>query len=255
MIAKDELRRMAKIKRLSLENAEKDYVLDLLLFQIYGEFGNTLILKGGTSLYKLYNLNRFSEDLDFTLNKKRFNTDKFVSKVLKGLDLIGVNGRVKNIEQFSTETNIRLMIRGPLYDGSKESLCIITLNISHRERVQLVAKRELIVPVSREIPSFDVYVMDEIEILAEKVRAIMTRNKARDVYDIWFLLKRGVDPEISLIDRKLKIYKRKFLLSDFEKSIEEKRGFWDTDLRGLIIGSLPDFDETVREILRGFRDI
>ena len=37
MIGKDELHRIAKTKRLSIENAEKDYVLDLLLFQIYGE--------------------------------------------------------------------------------------------------------------------------------------------------------------------------------------------------------------------------
>jgi len=65
MIKKDELKKIADSKRLSMANTEKDYLLDILLFNISHELGNTLVLKGGTSLYKLYNLNRFSEDLDF----------------------------------------------------------------------------------------------------------------------------------------------------------------------------------------------
>jgi len=252
MIRVDELREIAAVRRLSLENAEKDYLLDLLLFHIYGEFGDTLVLKGGTAMYKLYSLNRFSEDLDFTLNRRRFDANGFVAKMLRLLALAGVEGKVREIGRFGTETNIRLAFRGPLYSGGRESLCHVTLNISQRERVQRSAKRELVMPVSREVPSFHVFVMDEAEILAEKVRAVMTRNKPRDVYDIWFLLKRGTRPDVGLIDRKLKIYGKRFSVTQFEKNVEEKRAFWKTDLRGLIMGDLPDFDMIKNGVMTGF---
>jgi len=248
MIKKDELEKIAQIKRISLENAEKDYLLELLLFFIYSEFGNSLILKGGTALYKLYNLNRFSEDLDFTLNKRRFDFEKFLSKILRSLRLIGIDG-VADIEKYRNEINIRLKLKGPLYNGRKESLCFTSLNISLRENVKKI-KKEMIIPKYKEIPSFDVFVMQEREILAEKVRAILTRNKPRDVYDLWFLIKR-TEPEITLINQKLR--KEKFYFKRFAEAIKEKQPLWETDLRGLIIGELPEFEKIKNEILNKFR--
>jgi predicted nucleotidyltransferase component of viral defense system len=63
MLNYEELENIAKLKRLSLKNGEKDYLQDLLLFIIYSNVGEELIFKGGTCLYKIYKLNRFSEDL------------------------------------------------------------------------------------------------------------------------------------------------------------------------------------------------
>lgn len=252
---KGELTRIADIKKLSLENAEKDYILDLLLFQIYSGFGDMLILKGGTSLYKLYSLNRFSEDLDFTLNRKKFDGKTFLKQLTRSLALVGVEGTVKSIDEFKNETNIRFGFRGPLYSGTKRSLCFVALNISQREKVLMDAKKELVVPASKEIPSFQVFAMDEREIAAEKVRAIMTRNKARDIYDFWFLLKRGTKPEIDMINRKLKFYDMKYSSKKFSKAINEKRKFWETDLRGLMIGDLPGFERIRSELLTAFSDL
>ena len=76
-----------------------------------------------------------------------------------------------------------------------------------------------------------VQIMDEIEIISEKVRAIMTRNKARDVYDLWFLLKKGIKPDMGLINQKLKIYRMKFEFDNFVRLIDEKKATWDMDLR------------------------
>ncbi|HDP96242.1 MAG TPA: nucleotidyl transferase AbiEii/AbiGii toxin family protein [Euryarchaeota archaeon] len=253
MMMKGELTRIADIKKLSMENAEKDYILDLLLFQTYSGFGDMLILKGGTSLYKLYSLNRFSEDLDFTLNRRKFDGKTFLKQLTRSLALVGVEGTVKSIDEFKNETNIRLGFRGPLYSGKKESLCFVALNVSQREKVLMDAKKELVVPASKEIPSFQVFVMDEREIAAEKVRAIMTRNKARDIYDLWFLLKRGTKPEIDMINRKLKFYDMKYSSKKFVKAINEKRKFWNTDLRGLMIGDLQDFEKIRSELLTALR--
>lgn len=255
MIKKDELAKIAETKKLSIENTEKDYMLELLLFHIYSEFGDLLILKGGTALYKIYNLNRFSEDLDFTLNRRRFDLTKFLNKTIRSTGLIGIEGKIKEIEKHKNEINVRLYFKGPLYDGSKESLCFVSLNISSRERVLKEVKKELIIPAYREVPSFDVFSMNESEIMAEKVRAVMTRNKARDVYDLWFLLKRGVKPEVSLIDKKLKIYKMKFSFEKFVNSIVDKKISWNTDLRGLIVRDLVEFERVKKEIVKVFSNL
>ena len=48
------------------EHIEKDYFQDILLYKLFSK-SNDLVFKGGTALYKIYNLPRFSEDLDFSI--------------------------------------------------------------------------------------------------------------------------------------------------------------------------------------------
>ena len=252
MITRNELKRLAETKGLPIESAEKDYLLDLLLYNICGESGDKLVFKGGTSLYKFFSLNRFTEDLDFTLNSRRFDAEGFAGKLRRRLSSIGIDAGAAEIDETGNEANIVFNIRGPLYDGSKRSLCRIALNISKRERIIKDAKPELLVPSSREIPSFQVFVMDEREIMAEKVRATMTREKPRDLYDLWFLLKRGVKPDKGMIDAKLKLYGKKFSKEKFAKSVEAKKASWETDLRGLVMGPLVDFKLARDEALKQF---
>lgn len=251
MISKEELTKMVEKKRLSIENAEKDYLLDAMLYYIYTEFGDLLVLKGGTCLYKLYNLNRFSEDLDFTQNKRRFDAEKFKGKVQRAMSLIGINGTAA-IDSFRNEINVKFHFRGPLYSGSKDTMCYISLNISHREKIIKPMKKELIISTYREIPSFDVFVMDETELMAEKVRAIMTRNKARDVYDLWFLLKKGIKPDINMINQKLRIYNLKYSKDIFIEKLTEKQASWKKDLEPLIMGELPEFGRMRTDIQNAF---
>ena len=66
MIKVEELKEIASIKGLDIQLSEKDYLLELLLSILSKEVGRKLIFKGGTALYKMHSLNRFSEDLDFT---------------------------------------------------------------------------------------------------------------------------------------------------------------------------------------------
>jgi len=189
MLDYEELKNIAQLKRLSLVNTEKDYLQDLILFGIYSNIGKELIFKGGTCLYKVYKLNRFSEDLDFTLTK-RLDMEGITKKVISDLMLLNIRGRIKEIKEYRGGMNIRLLLNGPLYRGGKETQCFIPLNISKKEQVLLEPKRESIMPLYREIPTFEVFAMPEEEILAEKVRAILTRQKPRDIYDLWFLLTR-----------------------------------------------------------------
>jgi hypothetical protein len=252
MIDRQELARVAQAKRLTPENAERDYILEVLLLQIYSDFPDVLIFKGGTALYKTMSLNRFSEDLDFTLDRRRFDTDRFLGKVLRGAGLAGLAGKAREVDIRRNDINARLEFRGPLFSGGRETLCRVSLNISRRERVLRSPVRVLLVPSYREIPSYTVRVMDGSEMLAEKVRAVMTRNKPRDAYDIWFLLNRGIGPDRKLIEAKLRLYDQRYSAEHFLERVERMRGAWRTDLRGLVIGELADFNTVSRRISETF---
>ena len=250
MLGKEDLSRLAEVKRLSLRNAEKDYVLELLLYLIYTYAGKELVFKGGTALYKIYGLNRFSEDLDFTLASRKFKIERMLANILRGLESLGISAIIQEKKRYKNEINIRLAVSGPLYDGRKESLATITINISTRERAVKLPMREKIITLYKELTAFDVYAMDLHEILAEKVRAIMTRNKARDMYDLWFLIRKGISFDAGLTNKKLKIYNMKFKKEEFIKKIEEKKDMWETDLKAVIIGALPEFGFVKNEILK-----
>jgi predicted nucleotidyltransferase component of viral defense system len=245
----EELKRVAERKRMSVLNAEKDYLLDVLLFSISQEIRGDIVLKGGTSLYKLYNLNRFSEDLDFTLNSKKLDYRHCAEQLSRSIRLIGITSSY-TVEAHNKEANIFFSFRGPLYDGRKESTCHISLNISHRERLSMHYVKSFFVSSYSDIPAFDVIAMDEKEILAEKIRAIVTREKPRDVYDLWFLLKKGIEVDHSLIRKKLQIYGIEFNSDQFKERMLAKERLWKNDLKGLIIGSLPNFSEVTSEIER-----
>ena len=249
MLDLEGLDRIAKLKRLSLINAEKDYLQDILLFSTYSNIGKELVFKGGTSLYKIYKLNRFSEDLDFTLTK-RLDMKKISNRIISDLMLINIAGKIKEVKEYKNEINIKLLLNGPLYKGSKETQCFIPLNISLKEKVLLEPKRESIISLYKELPTYELFIMQEKEILAEKIRAIFTRLKPRDVYDLWFLLvRKNIIFDLTLVNKKLILYNLKFNFKEFKDRIEKMEGLWKIDLKNLIIGELPEFSKIKKETM------
>jgi len=253
MLSLIELEDTAKLKRLPITSAEKDYLQEILLFSIYSNVGKELIFKGGTCLYKINKLNRFSEDLDFTLAKK-IDIEKLANKILANLMLLNIKGKIKEINKYDREINVRFLLNGPLYRGVKEAQCYIPLNISLREQPVYEPNKINFISLYKEIPNFDIFSMQEKEILAEKIRAIFTRMKPRDVYDSWFLLvKKNIEPDLQLINKKLSLYKIKFNLDEFKNRIEKMKSLFQIDLKNLIISDLPEFDVIKKELLEKFR--
>ncbi len=250
MLTYDELGRVANLKKLSLINTEKDYLQSVVLFSLYSNIGKELVFKGGTCLYKIYKLNRFSEDLDFTLTK-RADIKKVTSRVIADLTMLNIQGRVKEIKEYRNEINVRLLLSGPLYKGGRETLCFIPLNISKKEQLLLEPKKESLIPLYKELPTFELFVMSEKEILAEKVRAILTREKPRDIYDLWFLMvRKDMAFDLGLINKKLALYSLKFDFKELKNKIEKMGGLWQTDLKNLTIGELPEFETVKKELFR-----
>lgn len=247
MIRKEELLRIAAIKGLPARFAELDYLQDLALLVMYREFGNQMVFKGGTCLYKVYQLNRFSEDLDFTA-KKGFKPKDFFTRLPYLFSLLNIKSSV-NVESFQQSLNIYLEMNGPFYDGKKESRSRLILNVSLWERVFLDPLRVPFASLYQEVRPFDMYVMEEKEVLAEKVRAVYQRDKARDVYDLWYLLYiKRISIDFNLVQKKLSYVNIKFNKDTFTTKIREKKKSWQRDLSAFITGQLLPFSQAEEEI-------
>jgi len=57
--------------------------------------------------------------------------------------------------------------------------------------------------------------------LAEKIRAILTRRRGRDVFDFWFLLSKKVSVDWNLVNKKMAIYRKKTNPKDLRRAPKE----------------------------------
>ena len=76
----------------------------------------------------------------------------------------------------------------------------------------------------------------------------MSRNYARDLYDIYFLLKQGVKFNIKLIKNKLSYYNIILDKKEIIKKIDNQKEIWDPEMRNLLIGDIPKFEE-IRKLI------
>jgi predicted nucleotidyltransferase component of viral defense system len=189
MKSSQELRKIARERRLALDLVEKDYVLGWILFGIAsGSISKHVALKGGTALSKVYFPGqwRLSEDLDFTLADE---TD--LSDLVKGL-----SDEVPNIVEKASGISValrkapfinpnylqcRFQYTGPV---SKNN---VKIEVSKEGFIDEIVQRA--VPQMFDYPRFsvDIYSLDNI--LAEKIRTLLERGKVKDYYDVWKLLK------------------------------------------------------------------
>ena len=81
----------------------------------------------------------------------------------------------------------------------------------------------------------------EKEILSEKIRAIITRNKARDLFDAFALMKKGVKIDNKLVAKKLVYNNLKFSKKQFSEAINNKQKIWMQELKPLL-NNVPEFN-------------
>lgn len=243
MIDMEELRRVARTKGLTnMSYAEKDYFQEILLLAVSREVPN-LVFKGGTALYKLHGLDRFSEDLDFSGKIG----DKDIDKLAGYINDFGYPTKVVK-DRPKTGMLLTFVSEGFLYQGTQESLARVQMDVSEGE-ILLDTEWKQLFPQYPDIPSFRLKSMSLQEIMSEKVRAMVVRKKARDAYDIWYLLNKGVEFNKKLIQKKLDMYELKFgkkLLNDTFDDIEI---IWNRELRALM-ASPPDLEAVKKEIMK-----
>jgi predicted nucleotidyltransferase component of viral defense system len=253
MILKEDLLRIARLNSLRAFQQEKHYIQTIALRSIYAST-NDLAFKGGTCMCFFHGLNRFSGDLDFTLVANERELKYLPIELKKDLEVYGIDSEIRILKDDGISFSFRIGAKGPLYTKEIER-CFVRIEISKRESVKLKPEVLEFDAIYTDILPFFVLVMQREELLAEKVRAVLTRNRARDVYDLWFLLKMGTRFELNLANEKLKYYKKVFEKDVFMERIKRAGGYWKPELKPLVIGRLPRFELVYNEVKAVLKDM
>jgi predicted nucleotidyltransferase component of viral defense system len=247
MLTRNELSVYKTSTGFNLGQVEEDYIQHIFLMYFYRFLDNEIVFKGGTALQKTLALNRFSEDLDFTMVKTLKITD-IIGKTVKEMNVFGCETTWKKLKEDKNSMIFQLKSKGPLYSGTDKSLTYVKVEISKRERIILPASLIEIIPIYKDIPPYFVVTMDTSEIMAEKIKAIYTRDNPKDVYDLYFLIKKRVTTSKEIVNRKLLFYELEFDKQVFIEAVKRKRKVW----KGLnqLLSRVPDFDGVMEEINR-----
>ncbi len=241
MISLEELRQKAKMLGLSLGNAEKDYILSLMLSIISRRTKNELVFKGGTCLYRFYGLDRFSEDIDFSAIRP-IDVESLSRAIVADMKLFGINCILHAKREPHNSILLTFRCEGPLYKGNPMAYSGVNVDINLKSAVELEPANKEHSSLYQEVPRFSLLVMQESEILAEKIRAIMSRTKARDIYDLHYLIRKGLKPDKELVEKKFGYYGYKWDQQFFAGRVAAVESVWQKELARLV-AKTPLFDE------------
>ncbi|QIV96806.1 nucleotidyl transferase AbiEii/AbiGii toxin family protein [Allofrancisella inopinata] len=207
------LKRYVVETEIDLINALKEVFQEVTLLGLYsGGFFNKAAFYGGTALRILYGLNRFSEDLDFTLLEKdrSFDIEKYFPFIVDEFEALGVTIDLKKKTKQNTcsdiesaflkndtsihTLNVHCNNLGDLLDGihsGKRLKIKIEIDINPSLKFQIEPKT-LLMP-----KTFNIMSMTLPNLFAGKMHAILFRNwktrvKGRDWYDLEWYVKQNV---------------------------------------------------------------
>jgi predicted nucleotidyltransferase component of viral defense system len=252
MLSLDEIQQLAGANGLKPDQEEKRYIQSIALGGIYKTLGNRLVFKGGTDLFLLQGLDRFSEDLDFTA-REEVEAAPIIDAIAREMERAGVEASVRRKDSVAGIT-ISILAKGPRY-SSPPSICPVRVDISQRGDLLLPPQARLYVSRYKDVPSFMIPSIDPSEAAAEKVRAVLKRNYARDAYDLHFLLASGHRPTAEMVSKKMGYYREEYVRREFEAALRRKAGLWERELKLLLPHEVPEFDAIEKELLEMMRKI
>jgi predicted nucleotidyltransferase component of viral defense system len=190
----------------SIALAEHDYRITHLLGAVCSDefLAERLLLKGGTAINKLYlgELSRLSVDLDFNQIGTKEEVLKDVVKVRRAI--------VDKIKDQDPSYKVRYDWRykqtavHAVYEGlTGPAIQPIKLEISHVERFPILDKKTKSFKLIDTGESCKVITYSLDELLSTKLRALFTRARGRDIYDIHQASKMGLKKRLV---RKMLIY-------------------------------------------------
>ena len=175
---------------------------------------------GGTALRIFYGLNRYSEDLDFTLNEKNdsFSLEPYIESIKNVASSYGIELDI-NIKKKEIKTPVESAF-------AKLNTYQTFINLKINDEITSLLHKDENIKVKFEIdlnpaigfnveskwidmPEFaNIIVLDEPSLFAGKLHAIICRNykntvKGRDYYDFLFYIRKRVKPNLNYLKNKL----------------------------------------------------
>ena len=276
MIFQKELYDIAEKLKIQPSVIDKDWVLGHFLNAMYEieSIRKNFAFKGGTCLKKCYFGDyRYSEDLDFSLINENFVVDetlfnKIISVARKNSGADFYLNKIKPQIHNNIPQGYEVTIAFWGADHKPNQTIIpferwqtkIKLDISFSELILTKpTNKKILHPYSDSSQITEIVpVYSMLEIISEKLRALIQRNRPRDIYDIWYIMNSKID--LTKLDiKKLLIRKadsKGIEISGVEQFVnDEKRRknkrAWQSSLgHHLPIGKLPEFDSVYDDLKR-----
>jgi predicted nucleotidyltransferase component of viral defense system len=264
MISERELRRIAAKTGASVGQSEHEYVL-LCVLDALGQtppLSDTFCLKGGTALRLIHFDDwRHSVDLDFSVlptfpaNELRTLVEVWFAQTTAQH---GIEMRLLDFHRVNGAARMRVRFVAPLRHPAR-----LLFDITLDEPVLLPPQplQVLVSPFPSLRPVVLTYALEEI--LAEKIRSILQRGKARDYYDVWRLLGEKRDAFDASLVRSILTQKCRHKGLNEPKAqdllqpqpLAEAGIYWERDLVGQVATrDLPDWTMVTEDLARFLTD-
>lgn len=242
-----------EIKNINDEiNALKEIIQEIVLRGLSrGEFFDKAAFYGGTALRIFYDLDRFSEDLDFALvtPDKNFDISKYFIYIEKELQAYGLNLEITTKNKSNNSNITSAFVKG----DTKEHILKFFSNNKNYEYKDILKSIKIKFEIDINPPSGATYeekykllpsphqikLYDKESLFAGKIHAILCRNwktrtKGRDLYDYIFFLANDTRVNLELL-------KNKLIDSEYINSIDK---FDIKVLKELLIKKFKEIDYT-----------
>lgn len=194
MLTYESLIEQAKLREMphtKIRGILREYLQILILKEIYrDEAGKRLYFTGGTYLRLVHNLKRFSEDLDFNIDKMRQKEfEKLLLKVGNELKRVGLEVKVqfahwqKVLVSKLTFSNVEERYNVISRYSKKEGI-VIKIE-SNRPTWKIESETQTISGFGEFYPCI---CTDRSALFADKIDALIKKDRARHLYDIMFML-------------------------------------------------------------------
>ena len=219
------------------KNAIKEIMQEIVLCGLArAGFFKKAAFYGGTALRIFYGLDRFSEDLDFSLEASdpQFDLTEFFPILEKEIRSFGLNVTITEKEK-TKESNIRSAF---LKGNTKEHLLLfyadekVAGSVAKNETIKIKFEVDIqpprfatfehkyrLLPVPYEVNLYDMPSLFAGKIHAVICRAWQSRTKGRDLYDYVFYLSRGT--AVNRAHLRERLIDSGFITDDAECSLEE----------------------------------
>ena len=232
MLTRGQIERLAQRHNIGIQAQERDYIQFLLLQELYNR-SQSLIFKGGTALRIVYKGTRYSEDLDFNAATSVFEIKQLWASVLSAVENYGIHGSLRNEWLSEVGFSFEVSYQGPLFDGRDRTKGKVRIDISLRGE-KVTTSRELVVSEYDDLRPFVITVLTREHMMAEKVRALLLRGKARDVYDLWLFSSQAIELDPNLVVQKLAVTETVLTKELLDAALAKARRDWERDLNPLL---------------------
>jgi predicted nucleotidyltransferase component of viral defense system len=198
MITTAELHRTAAREGLRFDQAEKDYIILLVLSALSPilDRKKQWFFKGGTCLRHCYYPGyRFSEDIDFSCTRTgddiRQALDVLMQAVGPLAEQTGIMLRCKEPRADEDSAQVEIPIEYSRGGPRRQSLPVVKIHLSFDEPLLTSPEERLVRPSYTGFTPFSLAAYSKIEIVAEKARALLQQQekwpRPRDLYDLWYI--------------------------------------------------------------------